>query len=161
MPNLKYFMYFSMYVDDEIFEDFISSTLPSLKNLTDFRILIPHSKVTDSSVKRMFNSFPQEWFSRLTVFKVVLVDTNITDNCLREFIDETLRKFKVLEHFNLQTSSSLWTVSSHMRKKNFQVGRIFLKKNKFELMISNSNIGKFILLFMISSSSVHIEVYNE
>jgi len=116
MPNLNSLMYFSTQFDDAILEDFILNTLPSLKNLTSFQFFIPLSNVTDSSVKKLFKSFPQEWYTRLTRLRVSLDGTYITNDSLREFIDETIRRFTVLKDFKLLTDG-WWRVSKGIRQK--------------------------------------------
>jgi len=109
MPNLKSFGYqtLSNAFDDEVLKSFISNTLPSLKKLTAFQLFLPNSKITDSSVKKLLNSFPNEWLLTLDLFEVNFCNTKITEESLKVFIYETVAKFQVLESFNLNTNGSL------------------------------------------------------
>jgi len=115
MPNLEFFAYQvnGKAFDDQALEEFISRTLPSLKNLTNFQLFIDDSTVTDSSVRKLFASFPEDWFLQLWQFRVGLANTKITDESLEEFIDVNLAKFKTLNDFGVYSNK----LSSYMQNK--------------------------------------------
>jgi len=96
--------------NDNVLEIFISKTLPSLKNLKDFQLFIEDSVVTDLSVKKLLNTFPQEWFLTLENLQISFKNTKITNESLREFVDEKLIKFNALKNFELNTTSTCVTL---------------------------------------------------
>jgi len=115
MPALKFFGFQvnTPAFDDQVLEKFISITSPSLKNLTSFQLFIHNSTVTDLSVRKLFTSFPEDWFLHLKQFRVGLSNTKITDESFREFVNTIIVKFKTLKTFEVYTN----TLSSSMQNK--------------------------------------------
>jgi len=111
MPNLNHFAYqiSSKAFDDEVLEEFISNTLPSLKKLKSFQLFLPDSKITDMSVQKLLSSFPKESLPIIKKFKASFYNTKITDKSLKTFVHETVYKFKAIEDFALYADNSLVT----------------------------------------------------
>jgi len=115
--NLQVLSFFSTSeaMDDEVLNRLSLNTLPEVKKLKHFEFFIEDSSVTDLSVKKFFGSFPQEWFLTLEHFSVDLSGTKITNESLREFIDQILPKFQNLKVFDLYTEKT--AVTSFMERK--------------------------------------------
>jgi len=106
MPNLHSFVYLidTERFEKEVFEGFILNTLPSLKKLTDLQLSIQkfyYSDIEDQILKKLLNSFPQEWLLTLNQFDVNLGHTGVKDETLKEFVYETVAKFKALEKLKI------------------------------------------------------------
>jgi len=115
--------FFSKAFDDEVFKVFLSKTLPSLTNLRNFQLFVPNSTVTDSSVKKLFGSFPKEWFSTLNQFRVGFDNTKITDQSLEVFIYDILFKLRAMEEFSLHCDNS--GISDDLKGKISRWEKIF------------------------------------
>jgi len=117
MPNLEEFVYqcHSQTFDDQVLEAFIANTLPSLKKLKSFQLFIFRSKVTDSSVKRLFAALPEKWFQTMKTLVVELEKTRVSDESVKEFVEKSLEKFKNLCDFRIHTGNT--DVSSGMKHK--------------------------------------------
>jgi len=111
MPNLEHFAYQfpSMKSSDKVMMTFLSKTLPWLKNLTSFRLIMSNSTVTNWSVKKLLSIFPKEWFRTLNTFQVSLENTGICDKCLEDFVYQSLRKFENLTEFEINMEGSFFS----------------------------------------------------
>jgi len=105
MPKLRTFGFYSTLQDisDDIFNRFISKTLPSLKKLKYFELNMNFTSVTDLSIRKFFESLPENWFVTLCSFKMDLSVTRITNESLQEFVYQTLPKFQRLRTLELLT----------------------------------------------------------
>jgi len=135
MPNLKFFLYqtFSQAFGDEILESFITQTLPSFNSLSDFQLFLPNSQATDTSVRKLFNSFPQAWFltgSQLRQLNVSFGNTKISEEILRVIAHETVPNLKGIEEFSLDCDFSLVTGNMKEKIKRWRKilsGKIYIK----------------------------------
>jgi len=129
MPNLKLLTFeaTSKAFENKVLEAFVSNTLPSLKELQVFKLLIPCSTVTDLKVRLLFNSFPEEWFETLSEFRIALNDTQISDESLKDFVNKSLGKFKKLKDCKIQTENT--NVSPGMKDRISKWEKTLSKKN--------------------------------
>jgi len=129
MPNLEVLVCQISCVDagsNILDEKFISDTLPSLTKLKSFEFFMNNIELNsctlkellgslDCNVKELLSSFPKEWFFTLNHFRLNLSNTQATDESLKDFIEITMKKFKALKTFAINTHGS--NISSEMKKK--------------------------------------------
>jgi len=130
MPNLEYFAFWSISkaINDDALNRFNLNTLRWIKKLKHFKFFINNSSVTDLSVKKFFESFPDEWFLTLQLFQVGFLEAKITDESLEEFIDQTLSKFQNLKEFDIFTQDT--SVTHHIKSKISRWKQYFTAKVK-------------------------------
>jgi len=108
MPNLQNFAFkpFSKAFNSKALEVFISKTLPSLKKLKTFQLLLNDSTVTDISVQKLLKFSPQAWFLTLYHFELDLKNTQLTDKSVQEFIQNCVPKFQTSQTFLILTNNT-------------------------------------------------------
>jgi len=115
MPNLEFFEYQISCAGATVLDKkFISDTLPSLKKLKSFQFFINSPELSNYDLKKLLSSFPEEWFLTLNHFRLDLSNTQANDESLTRFVKITMKKFKALQTFAINTTAS--KVSLEMKK---------------------------------------------
>jgi len=126
MPNLEFFASQITCDGSHILDEkFISHTLPSLTKLKSFEFFMNKPELNSYSLKEisdcfncnlkeLLSSFPKEWFLILNHFRLNLSNTQATDESLRKFVNITMKKFRALKTFAINTDGS--KISSEMKK---------------------------------------------